>query len=53
MPFMIFLFETKMKDHRIDGVRRRIRYQRGFNVALVGCAGGLSLWWDGLVEVDV
>ena len=48
---MIFLSETKMRDHRIDGVRRRMGMMNGFNVSPIGRAGGLSLWWD--VSVDV
>ncbi|KAM2668040.1 hypothetical protein EV2_019663 [Malus domestica] len=52
-PFMIFLSETKMKDHRIAGVKRRIGYFYGFDVALVGRAGGLSLWWDDSIQVEV
>ncbi|CAN6543682.1 unnamed protein product [Malus baccata var. baccata] len=50
---MIFLSEIKMKDHRIIGVRRRMGYANGFNVALIGRAGGLSLWWDDSITVDV
>lgn len=52
-PAMISLSETKMKDHRIDGVRRRMRFVDGFNVAPVGKAGGLSLWWDTSLEVNI
>ncbi|KAM2888887.1 hypothetical protein FF1_012549 [Malus domestica] len=42
-PFMIFLSKTKMKDHRIDGVCRRMGFYGGFNVPHVGRAGGLNL----------
>ena len=52
-PSMIFLSETKMKDHRIAGVRRRLGYSNGFDVAPVGIAGGLSLWWDDSIMVEV
>ncbi|KAM1813664.1 hypothetical protein ACFX11_027427 [Malus domestica] len=52
-PSMIFLSETKMKDHRIAKVRRRMGYVNGFDMAPVGTAGGLSLWWDDLIQVDV
>ena len=52
-PAMIFLSETKMKDHRLDGVRRRMGFNNGFNVSPVGRAGGLSLWWDNSLEVQV
>lgn len=48
---MIFLSETKMTNHRIIGVRRRMGYCNGFDVALIGRAGGLSLWWDESVYV--
>lgn len=52
-PFIIFLFETKIRDHRIDGVRRCMRVLGGFNVAPIRKPGGLSLWWDDSLEVDV
>ncbi|KAM1778362.1 hypothetical protein PS1_040144 [Malus domestica] len=42
-----------MKDHRVDGVRRRLGFSRGFHVSPVGRAGGLSMWWDESVEVEV
>ncbi|KAM2201343.1 hypothetical protein ACFX1R_001179 [Malus domestica] len=42
-----------MKDHRIDGVRRRMGFVDGFNVALMGRAGGFSLWWDASMEVNI
>ena len=50
---MIFLSETKMRDNKIDGVRRRLGYANGFNVSLVGGVRGLSLWWDNSVEVKI
>lgn len=43
-PSMIFLSETKMKNHRINGVRRRLGFPNGFNVSPCGKAGGLTLW---------
>ena len=52
-PSMIFLAETKMKDHRIIGVRRRLGFSNGFDVAPVGQAGGLSLWFDDSIQVEV
>lgn len=51
-PSIIFLSETKMKGYRLDGLRRRMKYVRSFNVERVGLAGGLSLWWNEFVEVD-
>lgn len=52
-PSMIFLSETKMKNHRIEGVRHKIGFGNGFNVELVGREGGLSLWWDNLIAVEI
>lgn len=52
-PSMIFLSETKMKDHIIDGVRRRMGFSCGFNVPPIGRAGDLSLWYDDLLEIDI
>ncbi|KAM2951563.1 hypothetical protein COP2_001044 [Malus domestica] len=42
-----------MKDHRLDGVRRRMSFLNGFNVSPIGRAGGLSLWWDDSVKVQI
>ncbi|KAM1588614.1 hypothetical protein FF1_027652 [Malus domestica] len=42
-----------MKDHRIDGVRRRISFKKGFNVPPVGRSGGLSIWWGEELEVNI
>lgn len=50
---MIFLSETKMKEHRVDGVRRRLGYSRGFNISPIGKAWGLSMWRDDTLEVQV
>ncbi|KAB2626048.1 hypothetical protein D8674_017708 [Pyrus ussuriensis x Pyrus communis] len=52
-PSMIFLSETKMKDHRILRVRRRLGYVHGFDVSPVGSSGGLSLWWEDNLEVNI
>lgn len=51
-PSIIFLYEMKMKDYRLNGVRRRMKYLNGFNVEPVGLAGGLTLWWNESVKVD-
>ena len=50
---MIFLSETKMKDHRVDGVRMRIGFLNGFIVALIRRVGGLNLRWDDSMEVEI
>lgn len=52
-PFAIFLMETKMKTSKIEGLRRRMGYHMGFDVAHVGTAGGLSLWWDTSVSAEI
>lgn len=52
-PSMIFLSKTEMKDHRIEGVKQRMGYSNGFNVTPIGRAGGLSLWWDNSITVQI
>ncbi|CAN6543407.1 unnamed protein product [Malus baccata var. baccata] len=42
-----------MKNHRINSLRRRLRFANGFNVEPIGKAGGLSLWWDEFMEVQI
>ncbi|XP_070667346.1 uncharacterized protein [Malus domestica] len=52
-PSMIFLSEMKMRDHRIDGIRRRLGYSFGFHVSPIGRAEGLSLWWIESMNVNI
>ncbi|KAM1702627.1 hypothetical protein FF2_027693 [Malus domestica] len=52
-PFVVFLSETKMKCHRLKGIRRRMGYSQGFNVPPIGVVSGLSLWWHEPTEVRV
>ncbi|KAB2632574.1 hypothetical protein D8674_028821 [Pyrus ussuriensis x Pyrus communis] len=50
---VVFLSETKMKNHRITGVRRRMGFVNGWDVPPVKFAGGLSLWWDNCIKVNM
>lgn len=52
-PSVVFISETKMKNHRIEGVRKMMGYQERFDVPLIGSANGLSLWWNGMIEVNI
>ncbi|CAB4303388.1 unnamed protein product [Prunus armeniaca] len=52
-PTAVFLMETKMRSSRLKGLRKRLGFCKGFDVAPVGRAGGLSLWWDTSVEVEI
>ncbi|KAM1763061.1 hypothetical protein EV2_002460 [Malus domestica] len=42
-----------MKNHRNEGVCRRMGYQDVFDVPPIGAAEGLSLWWNGMIEVNI
>ncbi|KAM0963307.1 hypothetical protein FF1_022437 [Malus domestica] len=45
-----------MKNHIIEGVRRQMGYQMGFDVphsGMAGTTGGLSLWWNDNMEINV
>lgn len=50
---MIFLAETKMKDHKIDDISLRIGYSLGFHVSPVDRAGGLTLLWQETLNVNI
>lgn len=48
-----FLFETKMKNHIIIGVRRQLGFVNGNDMPSIEAAGRLSLWSDDSLEVKV
>lgn len=42
-----------MKCSRLVKLRQKMGFKNGFNVPPVGFAGGLSLWWDESIKVEV
>lgn len=42
-----------MKNHIIEGVRRQTRYHMRFVVLPSGTAGGLCLWWNDNMKINV
>ncbi|KAH0983087.1 hypothetical protein GBA52_010264 [Prunus armeniaca] len=42
--------ETKSKDNKIESLKRSCGFQKG---TLVGSVGGLSLWWDDNIDLEV
>ncbi|CAL9011975.1 unnamed protein product [Prunus brigantina] len=45
--------ETKMRSSRLEGLRKRLGFRKGFDVAPVGRACGLNLWSDTSIEVEI
>ena len=42
-----------MINHKLIGVRRRMRFNLGCEVPSIGATGGLCLRWNNLIEVQV
>ncbi|KAH7842957.1 hypothetical protein Vadar_011057 [Vaccinium darrowii] len=52
-PSIVFLMETKNNKVRFETIRRRLNFDFGSYVDPVGLAGGLALWWNNDVEIEV
>lgn len=51
---LVFLMETRMKEARLERVRRRV-FGDGCCVYVdpVGSSGGLALWWKKGMQIDI
>ncbi|KAI5335701.1 hypothetical protein L3X38_025835 [Prunus dulcis] len=52
-PTVVFLMETKSKNNKIESLKHNYGFQKGFSKPPVGSAGGLSLWWDDNIDLEV
>ncbi|KAL6137675.1 hypothetical protein ACLB2K_062964 [Fragaria x ananassa] len=52
-PSLIFLSETRMKDKNLKKVRNDYKFPFDITVKPIRTAGGLALWWDHSVTVQV
>ncbi|CAB4264212.1 unnamed protein product [Prunus armeniaca] len=52
-PSIVFLIETKMKDNAINVIRQKLGYRNSFNFDPDGIAGGLSLWWNDDLDIQI
>ncbi|KAF7154187.1 hypothetical protein RHSIM_Rhsim01G0110800 [Rhododendron simsii] len=52
-PSIVFLMETKNNKVKLEAIRRRFHSTSSKYVEPEGLAGGLALWWNNDVSVDV
>lgn len=52
-PSVVFLFETRLFDNRVDGLLRSFGLHNGFGVGSFGRGGGLALLWTHDVKVKL
>lgn len=52
-PFMVFLSETKAGSRKIECIRRSLAFDYCFVVEAAGLSGGLALFWNGCVDVNI
>lgn len=52
-PAILFLMETRASVGRIEKVRRRLHFQQCFSVDSIGLSGGLALFWNEEVHVQI
>lgn len=52
-PSIVFLSETRMKDDRLSEIKKFCKMPHGESVKPVRTGGGLALWWDNSVKVQV
>ncbi|KAF7139019.1 hypothetical protein RHSIM_Rhsim07G0114000 [Rhododendron simsii] len=52
-PSIIFLMETKNNKAKMEPIRRRLHFDFSFYVEPEGLAGGIALWWNNDISIDV
>ncbi|XP_043721146.1 uncharacterized protein LOC122668675 [Telopea speciosissima] len=52
-PMIIFLIETKAGREKIERLRKKLRMHGCFSVDSIGASGGLALFWNHSITVDI
>ncbi|OMO59710.1 reverse transcriptase [Corchorus capsularis] len=52
-PNVVFLMETKLPDFKLDSIRRRCKMHACFGVSATGRSGGLAMFWDDSVDLQL
>ena len=52
-PIIAFVMETRMEARRVEGLKNRVGFSNVFAVNRCGRSGGLALFWDNNVKVNV
>ncbi|KAF7129888.1 hypothetical protein RHSIM_Rhsim10G0112100 [Rhododendron simsii] len=52
-PSIVFLMETKNNKIKLETIRRNLKFDSSTYVEPEGLSGGLALWWNKEVELDV
>ena len=50
---MVFLMETKVLEDRIEKIGKCLNFQENYYVNPRGKSGGLALWWNRQVVVNI
>lgn len=50
---LVFLMETKLRQHHFDKIKNKMGFNSGFVVECVGRSGGLALLWTNDLVVDI
>jgi hypothetical protein len=52
-PSLVFLMETKLRSNKMEWIHCKLEFKNLFAVDSVGKGGGLALFWNEDVEVDI
>src|ERR1044072_1533334 len=52
-PTIVFLMETRAPLVRVEKVRNELNYPNGFCVEAAGISGGLGLFWNNTVAIEI
>ena len=52
-PDVVFIMETKMQNKKLDPIQSKLGFQNIFGVDSCGKSGGLALFWQGEVKLEI
>jgi exonuclease III len=52
-PNILFLMETKCRKNKMEGIKVKLGYNNMFVVESVGWSGGLALFWQESVDLEI
>jgi exonuclease III len=52
-PNVLCVVETQLHKSRVEGLAKRLGYDHGFAVSSTGCSGGLGMFWNNEIKLDI
>lgn len=52
-PMVLCVLETQVHKSRVEGLKSTLGYDNAFAVSGSGCSGGLGIFWNNEIKIEI